>query len=290
MTARVGIVILPQTPWATQRHLWRRAEDYGFDRAYTYDHLSWRTLADEPWGATVPTLTAAAMVTNTMGLGTFVASPNYRHPVPFAKDVATLDDISDGRLVLGLGAGGVGFDSTVLGGAVLDPGPRQRRFEEFTRLLDRLLRGETDGPISHDGEWFTSNAARMVGEPRRGNRAPFMIAANGPRGMRFAADIGQAWVTTGPDGEKDEAWWQGVTERAARMDDICADRNEPFGRVLSLDSGGYSLTSAARFEDQVARASALGFTDVVVHWPRESGIYAGREHVLDDVAPLLTAR
>ena len=65
--------------------------------------------------AFIPTLTAAAMSTERIRLGTFVASPNYRHPVPFAKDVATLDQVAGGRVVLGLGSGGTGFDAYVLG-------------------------------------------------------------------------------------------------------------------------------------------------------------------------------
>jgi hypothetical protein len=55
---RFGIVILPQDPWSVARRKWRGAEQYGFDHAFTYDQLSWRSLADEPWNATMPTLTA----------------------------------------------------------------------------------------------------------------------------------------------------------------------------------------------------------------------------------------
>lgn len=74
-----------------------------------------RTLADGPWFATVPLLAAAAAVTERIRLGTFVASPNFRHPAPFAKDVLGLDDVSGGRFLLGIGAGGEGFDAAVTG-------------------------------------------------------------------------------------------------------------------------------------------------------------------------------
>jgi alkanesulfonate monooxygenase SsuD/methylene tetrahydromethanopterin reductase-like flavin-dependent oxidoreductase (luciferase family) len=76
--------------------------------AWSYDHLSWRSLADEPWGATIPSLTAAATVTSRIRLGTYVSSPNFRHPVPFAKELATVDEISSGRLLIGVGSGGTG--------------------------------------------------------------------------------------------------------------------------------------------------------------------------------------
>src|SRR5450756_907099 len=98
---RIGIILLPQDPWPVARRRWQQAEAYGFDHAWTYDHLAWRSLADEPWLATVPLLAAAAAVTERIPLGTWVASPNFRHPVPFAKDVMGLDDVSGGRLLLG---------------------------------------------------------------------------------------------------------------------------------------------------------------------------------------------
>ena len=84
---RVGIVILPDERWSVARERWRRAEEYGFHTAWTYDHIGWRSLVDGPWFDAVPTLTAAALVTSTIRLGTFVASPNFRHPVPFAREL-----------------------------------------------------------------------------------------------------------------------------------------------------------------------------------------------------------
>src|SRR5680860_1563867 len=162
---RFGIVNLPQDSWPEARRKWQAAEQFGFDHAWTYDHLSWRSLADQPWHATVPTLTAAALVTQRMRLGTFVSSPNLRHPVPFAKEIATLDDIAGGRFLLGVGSGGTGFDAFVLGQPEYTPAQRHERFAEFVGALDRLLRQETDGGISFDGDWFTGVDARMVGLP-----------------------------------------------------------------------------------------------------------------------------
>ena len=90
---RHGIVILPQYDWPEAARRWRRAEELGFDHAWTYDHLSWRGLAGERWHATIPTLTAAATVTERIGLGLFVASPNFRHPALLAKDVPEHDGV-----------------------------------------------------------------------------------------------------------------------------------------------------------------------------------------------------
>lgn len=287
---RVGIVLLPQGRWTVDEQRWRRAEAYGFDTALTYDHLAWRDLAGEPWFATVPTLVAAATVTSRIRLGTWVASPNYRHPVPFAKELMTLDDVSGGRTVLGVGAGGVGHDAHVLGGDVLPAGERVRRLAEFVELLDLLLTGDR---ISYRGEHYAAVDARMVPGCVQRPRLPFVVAANGPRAMAVAARHGQAWATTGatPPEDGPGAWWHGVAELVARLDETCAAAGrDPAGleRWLSVDaSGAFALSSLSAFVEAWSRAAELGFAEIVVHWPRPAGAYAGSEDVLDDVAAWL---
>ena len=127
---RVGVVILPEQRWADARARWTRAEEYGFAHAWTYDHLGWRDLVDGPWFDSIATLTAAAGATSSIRLGTLVASPNFRHPVHFAREITALDDISGGRVSLGLGAGAAApsFDALVLGGPDLSPRQRVDRF------------------------------------------------------------------------------------------------------------------------------------------------------------------
>lgn len=281
-------MLLPQERWRTARDRWRRAEDMGFDHAWTYDHLAWRDLADEPWFATVPLLAAAAAVTERIGLGTWVASPNFRHPVPFAKDVMGLDDVSGGRFVLGVGAGGEGWDAGVLGPAPTR-GERTRRFAEFLGLLDELL---THDVTDHAGEFYEAHAARMVPGTIARPRTPFVVAANGPRTMALAARHGQGWATYGPgtgvgDGQgvdaAQEAWWDGLARMVEAFDAVPgADRVE---RWLSVDGAPrFSLTSAAHAAEAVERAAALGFAHVVLHWPRASGVYAGDERELERFA------
>src|SRR5205085_1494270 len=89
---------------------WRDAERRGFETAWTYDHLSWRSLRDGPWLGAMPLLSAVAASTTTLRVGTLVTSPNFRHPALLAKDVMTLDEISAARRDLGhLRAGRAGF-------------------------------------------------------------------------------------------------------------------------------------------------------------------------------------
>jgi alkanesulfonate monooxygenase SsuD/methylene tetrahydromethanopterin reductase-like flavin-dependent oxidoreductase (luciferase family) len=91
---RVGALILPERPWRESCVQWQRAEELGFDHAWTYDHLTWRGHRDLPWYSAIPTLTAAAVATERIRLGTLVTSPNFRHPLTLAKEVIALDDIS----------------------------------------------------------------------------------------------------------------------------------------------------------------------------------------------------
>lgn len=295
---RIGIVLLPQLRWRDDARRWRAAEEMGFDTAWTYDHLSWRDLAGQPWLATVPLLAAAAAVTSTIRLGTWVASPNFRHPVPFAKDLLGLDDISDGRLTVGLGAGGSGFDATATGGRPLTPRERVDRFAEFTELLDVLLSsGGADDTgaaagTTWSGERYAAVAARMLPGTVQRPRPPFVVAANGPRSMRTVAAHGQGWATTGPEDADEATWWRTVAELGERLDGVCADvGRDPatLQRYLNVDSAGYAMSSAGRFADVVGRAREVGVDEVVVHWPRAEGPYAGDEAVLEAVAGDLDA-
>jgi alkanesulfonate monooxygenase SsuD/methylene tetrahydromethanopterin reductase-like flavin-dependent oxidoreductase (luciferase family) len=285
---RVGLVILPEHRWWVAEPKWRAAEQYGFDHAWTYDHLGWHSLVDNPWFAAMPTLTAAAMVTERIRLGTFVASPNYRHPVSFARELISLDDLSDGRFTLGLGAGGVGYDSTVFGGRELPQADRSARFAEFVHLTDLLLRYRQ---TSYRGEYYTAVQARSWPGCAQQPRMPFLIAANGPRSMRVAAKYGQGWVTTGHHASDLDEWWSSVADLVKKFDGtLRAAGRDPAGisRYLSLDAAPvFSLSSVQTFADAAQRARDLGFTDVVAHWPRPEGIYAGHESVLEDIAEKL---
>ena len=287
---RFGLTILPEYRWAQAAPMWRRAEELGFDHAWTYDHLVWAGLPDSPWYGNTPTLTAAAMVTSTIRLGTFVTSPNYRHPVTLMRDLLALDDISGGRLICGIGSGG-DTDSAILGGQPLTPGERFDRLSEFTALLDRLL---TQDHVSHRGAYFSAVDARTLPGPVQRPRIPFVMAANGPRSLRLAVEHGAGWVTTGPKVETMDEWWAALAGLGGRLDQALATAGRDSAtleRHLNLDSSPqYALSGVGAFEEMVDRAGELGFTDVITHWPRADGPYSGRVSVLEKVASRVIPR
>ncbi|MGW1144752.1 LLM class flavin-dependent oxidoreductase [Streptomyces sp. NPDC002454] len=288
---RLSTVILPIHRWAEGQKTWRRAEELGFHTAYTYDHLSWRTFRDGPWFGALPTLTAAATVTDRLRLGTLVTSPNFRHPVPLAKELISLDDVSGGRITLGIGAGGSGFDATALGREAWSPRERADRFGEFVPLLDRLL---TEGAVSQRGEFYAAEEARNLPGCVQRPRLPFAVAATGPRGLKLAARHGQAWVTTGDpklyeEGtpEQSRAALRGQVERLGKA---CSELGRDPAELDKVLLHGFTpdrngpLESVDAFVDYAGRHRDLGFTELVIHWPVPGSDFATDPAVFERIA------
>ncbi|QDQ12508.1 LLM class flavin-dependent oxidoreductase [Streptomyces spectabilis] len=293
MSLRLSTVILPVTRWHEGgRERWQRAEELGFHTAYTYDHLSWRTFRDGPWFGAVPTLTAAAAATERMRLGTLVTSPNFRHPVTLAKELITLDDVSNGRITLGIGAGGNGFDATALRRADDEPWtPRERadHFGEFLPLLDRLL---TEDAVTYEGEHYAAHEARNIPGCVQRPRLPFAVAATGPRGLRLAARYGQAWVTTGDPkifatGTPEESL-EAIRGQVDRLGAACEQVGRDAGELHKILLTGFTpdrpLESFDAFVEFAGKHAALGFDEIVLHWPLPGTDFAADEKVFERIA------
>lgn len=140
-------------------------------------------------------LSALAVATTKIGLGTLVLGNSYRHPAVVANMAATLDQISDGRLVLGLGAGSQPNEHLAYGIELLPPADRVRRFEEGLQAITSLLRSEVS---TFDGAYYTLDAARCEPAPVQ-QPLPLLVAGAGerrsiPLAARFA-DAWHAWTT-----------------------------------------------------------------------------------------------
>lgn len=268
---RIGVVLIPTDPWAETVQRAQHLESLGYDRIWVYDHLSWKWFRDEPWHATMPWITGLAACTTDIGFGTMVSNLNVRHPVMLAKDAMTIDHISNGRLTIGLGAAGTGFDATLLGQAPLSPRQRIDRLEEFVPLFDGLLRGDIR---NHDGEYYTVDEARILPGCVQQPRLPIAIAAGGPRGIRLAARSADSWITLGAtDGVErsvDENR-QVIRDQVALLDDACNSINRDPADIdriyLASHLEDRPLSSIDAFDDFVGRYEELGFDELVVHHP-----------------------
>jgi len=155
----------------------RRVEALGYDLLLMPDHLTGQL-------APVPALMAALDATTTLRAGSFVLANDYRNPVLLAKEIATLDVLSGGRIELGIGAGWAKRDYRMLGLSYDAPRTRVARLFEAVRLIDRLL---TEESVDFTGRFYTVRDARVLPRPVQRPRPPFMIAGGGVRMLRFAA-------------------------------------------------------------------------------------------------------
>ena len=269
----LSCVVLPDQPLAEFLARVRDVEQTGARTVWTYDHLSWAGLRGGPWFATVPMLAAAAVTTTTVRLGTQVATPNFRHPVPFAQEVMTLDHLSGGRVDLGVGAGARDFDARVLGQAELTLRERADRFEEWVALLVAGLPG---GVTNHSGRYYTAVDAQTLPGSVQSPRVPLTVAATGPRGMRLAAEHADAWVTYGPYDRSlpPDEWLTAVAQQnesfAAVLGEVAPDRCVRRIAQVALDEQR-PFADADTYAQLVQGLDDAGFDEVTVHWPRADG-------------------
>ena len=286
---RIGLVILPSDRWSVARHQWEWADRAGFHAAWTYDHICWGGMPDGPWHAAVPVLAAAAAVTERVRLGTLVATPNFRHPVTLARDALALDDLSDGRLDLGLGPGSEGPDATALGQDAWAPGERMTRFEEFLQVLRPIVDGgpatRTSTRTTHYGADDIPSTPGAVQRP-----LPLTIAAGGPRGLRLAGLYGHDWVTIGPTGRAPrttDTILEGARRQILLLEEACRSvGREPssVGKVLLWTPTEPIIGSVDQFDELVGPYAELGFDQFVVHHPTQTGPYGGDVASFEQIA------
>jgi probable F420-dependent oxidoreductase len=147
----------------------RRIEELGYDTLLLTDHIT-QQLAPIP--------------ATRLRVGSYVFANDYRNPVMLAKEIATLDVLSGGRVEFGLGAGWYQRDYDMLGLPYDPPGKRVSRMIEAVGLIDRLF---IEDSVDASGEFYTVHGATVLPKPVQRPRPPLMIGAGGPRMLRFAA-------------------------------------------------------------------------------------------------------
>ena len=202
--------------WPQLREMARRAEAMGFDTIWTPDELVWFSNGKPPQGAWdgVAMAGAVAASTTTARVGTWVLSALHRNPGINAKVVETLDEISGGRFVFGLGAGHEWPGQARAFGL-----PEDRiyaRFEEALQIIVPLLR---DGRANFEGSFHSARDLPQVPRGPRPGAIPLLLGGHGPKGQRHAvrhADIWSAYV-------EDRATVDEVGPRIASLEAICAE-------------------------------------------------------------------
>ena len=279
----------------------KKAEDAGFEALYVADHLG---ATASPFAA----LAAAAGVTSTLKLGTYVLNVGIRDPLSLASDAATVDVISNGRFVLGLGAGHTPAEWAMTGRDFPTATARVARLAETVDVVRRLLAGEV---VTHHGRPVQVDDAFLLTPRPVQETIPLLIGGNGAQVLRLGARFADIVSMSGTgktlaDGHSHEVDWstEAIDERVA----IVHGESPPDGPVLDALVQYLGITehldsTAARVAERVAGATAadvlaapyvlVGTLDelaaeIVQHrerWGFTS--YVVREAVLDDAAALI---
>ncbi len=192
--------------WPEIRDIVIAAEGLGFDSLWVGDHLLYRTETETsgPWEAW-SMLAAIAAVTERIQLGPLVAATSFHNPAMLAKKAVTVDEIADGRLILGIGAG---WNRTEYDAFGFPFDHRASRFEEAFTIIRTLL---TVGSIDFSGEYYTLRDCELI-PPARPKGIPIMVGSQGSRVLRATlpyVDMWNAWF----------AWFGNTAEGASRAID-----------------------------------------------------------------------
>ena len=206
---RVGVQ-LPEVErvvrWPEYVAMARAAEEVGFESIWVGDHLQYGGERPEagPWEAWT-TLSALAQATERVRLGPLVACAGFHPPGLIAKMASTIDEISGGRFVLGIGSG---WNDREFRAFSIPPDRKVSRFEEAFAIIRGLLDGER---VDFEGRYFTAEDAVLLPPPLR--RTPIMVGSNGPRMLSIALPHAQAWNTWWDDYDNDPSEFAALNDR-----------------------------------------------------------------------------
>jgi F420-dependent oxidoreductase-like protein len=257
--------------WGELAERFRLADELGFDHAWLVDHLM-PTDGDperaclEAW----TTLAGLAAITRRVRLGVLVTSNTFRNPALLAKQAATVDHISGGRLILGIGTGWFGDEHRRFGLRLPDARERVDRLEEALEVITRLLSGAR---ASFEGRYYRLENARALPAPLQRPSLPILVAAHRPRMIRLAARYADMWDTFATSaGTATDGVDEPLAERVERFEAACRDAGRDPARIRrSTWAGPAVLRDESAWREFVTRHSGLGFTDLIAGMPGPDG-------------------
>jgi probable F420-dependent oxidoreductase len=168
-----------------------RAEELGFARLWSLDSVPGSATSRVPLLEGLHSLTTVAAVTSAIGLGIAVIVLPARNPAQLARELATIDRLSGGRLIVGVG---VGRKEATAAGLGLPTGHRARRLQEGVEVLRALW---ADGEAAYDGEFYRFAGVTLEPKPVQRPGPPLWFGAGSPPALRRAARIGDGWLGAG---------------------------------------------------------------------------------------------
>ena len=209
--------------WPRWKRIVDTVEGAGFAGLFRSDHFTNAQPPDKDSLEMVVSLAYLADHTRRIHFGPLVAPLSVRHPTLLARQAAALDDLSGGRMILGVGAGWQEREHTLFGHELGDVPTRMARLEEGLAVITRLLR--SDEPVSYTGRFYQLRGATLLPRPQRPGGPPILVGGNGrQRTLPLAARYADIWNATflAPDAFR---------ERSARLDDLLRQAGRQPGDV-----------------------------------------------------------
>lgn len=246
--------------WDEIQEQWHWAEETGWDSAWGFDHFfSLYDGEDGPCFEGWTLLAGLAATTSRIQLGLMVTSVTHRLPLILAKEAVTVDVMSDGRLILGVGAGWQEREHRAFG--IDFPSPRERvdRFGEAMEIYRRL---ETEKRATFKGEYYSLDDAPFEPKPVFGH-IPILIGSRGRRMMRHVARYADQWDGGGTPQE--------YLATGQKLDALCREIGRDPGEIRwVLSTGGDPLESEDAFRQHVRSYAEIGVRSFFFDFPRGS--------------------
>lgn len=268
---RFGIMTLQSVSWPTLVERWQLLDTWGFDSAWVADHFVTSQRPSAPWFEGWTLLAALAARTGRIRLGTMVTTITYRNPAILAREALTVDHISNGRLELGIGAGGNPRDHTMTGVEIWDTRERVKRFREVVEIVDTMLRNEV---TTYQGSYYQIKDAEMHPAPIQQPRPPLTLAALGPTTIKLAAKYADSWNSYVIPPISVEEALDLTRQRNTMLDGYCAQiGRDPAEITRSLLVWPFvpdaPFDSKDAFHDFVGRYREIGIDEFIFYWLRE---------------------
>ena len=278
--SRFGVITIQNVPWSTLLERWQYLEELGFDSAWVADHFTNYREKAEPWLECWTLLSALAAHTGRIRIGTMVTNITFHNPAVLARQALTVDQVSSGRLELGIGAGGAPSDHDMTGIPHWDPPERAVRLREFTEIVDQMLRNEK---TTYQGHYYKIEEAVMRPAPMQRPRPPLTLAAWGPKTLRVAAEYADSWNFAPVKPElTPQQNLQETVRRNKMLDEYCSELGrDPAEITRSLlifpRASDAPFDSDDAFQDFVGRYREAGIDEFILYWWREDAIECGYE-------------
>ncbi|MGH2460042.1 MAG: LLM class flavin-dependent oxidoreductase [Chloroflexota bacterium] len=276
---RVGLCTDQNLPYATLVERWQTFDRLGFDSVWLCDHFIQPSQPDGPYFEGWTLLGALAAVTSRIRVGVLVSSNTFRHPALLAKQAATIDHVSGGRLDLGIGAGWYVPEHRAFGIDFPEPAELVGRFGEAVEVIDLLLRQDV---TSYNGQYYHLTDAPFRPGPVQRPRPPFTLGAHRRHMLRVVARHADVWNSFGTPAE--------LKARGEILDECCQEigrdppsiRHSLYGWASMLPSDPWA--SPASFVEMVERYREAGVTEFIIDAPPPEQ-FPTLEKVARDVLP-----